>query len=475
MKLFVSMGVRLAAGLAFCLLSGCGEKQPLPPEPDPVVKPDDPPSPTDTPRTFYVSVNGRTDADGLSPATALKGFAPALERIRPGDVVKVMPGTYEASWNPVLALEEKHSGKEGAPITFEAQDPSDPPVISAGGKGVWNAVTVEASYIVIDGFELRGQNSQLDSLEALRRSETYRYNHDAVDWNETARYNTNGISIGKNSHATTHVTVRNCKVHDFPGGGIGVTTSDYITLEGNTVYNNAWFTMYACSGISVIHPVNSDSSTGYKIIIRGNRVYNNRCMIPWCSTEDFRLSDGNGIILDINQRGDAGGNFKNEVYGGRTLVCNNLSVGNGGSGIHSFKADHVDIVNNTACGNGFKYPEGNYPQIFGLNCTDVRILNNIMVGLEKAPCNGANASVEYGNNLYFGGTVAVTGVGDETADPLFVRYPADGAKADFHLSKGSPAIGLGRTESFVPSSDLDGLSRSGRVDSGCYQYTDNPK
>ena len=89
--------------------------------------------------------------------------------------------------------------------------------------------------------------------------------------------------------------------------------------------------MYACSGISILTPVNSDRSTGYKNIIRNNICYNNRTEIPWIDTSNFSFSDGNGIIVDINITPQSSGVAVGEgEYTGRTLVENNVSFNNGG-------------------------------------------------------------------------------------------------------------------------------------------------
>ncbi len=50
-------------------------------------------------------------------------------------------------------------------------------------------------------------------------------------------------------------------------------------------------------------------------------------------------------------------------------------------------------------------------------------------------------------------------------DPKF----KDQAKGDFHLKEGSPAIGKGNP-AFTPATDLDGKSRAGSNDIGCYKF-----
>ena len=132
--------------------------------------------------------------------------------------------------------------------------------------------------------------------------------------------------------------------------------------------------MYATSGMSILCPYNSDGNEGYKIIIRNNTCYNNKTTIPWINTEN--LSDGNGIIIDINNKPYDGGVIEtNEAYRARTLVQNNVCYNNGGSGIHAFEANHVDIVNNTAYKNARVMTT--YGNIYAADAEDVYILNNL--------------------------------------------------------------------------------------------------
>lgn len=465
-------GILVCALFSLAAVS-CDGKREMPVKPD---EGGDTPKPSGA-KTYYIAPNGDDNQSGIAPAFAKKTFKAVLDLLRPGDVIKVMGGRYEYNGSQALAMKKEHSGTDEKPITIMAADPNDRPVFHVGGRGVWNAFSIEASYVVIDGLELEGWNQQLDSLTALRNAELYRDNREAIDWNTTAQFNTNGLSIGADQNNRTfithHVTIRNCIVHDFPGGGLGASTSDYITFENNVCYNNAWHTMYACSGISFINPVDLDDYTGYKYRIVGNLCYNNRCKIPWAQTADFRLSDGNGIIIDVNQHGADKSPWVDTPYKGRTLVANNVSIHNGGSGIHAYKADHVDIVNNTAYWNGIKFTEdNNYPEIFAQSANDVNIMNNIMIARQGGFCNNNDKVVNYHHNVYFG-PARRTGDGDVQAsvnDARVVKLSTNGAEADMHLLEGCIAIGKGIRTDAVPATDKDGVSRGSSIDCGAYQF-----
>ena len=74
--------------------------------------------------------------------------------------------------------------------------------------------------------------------------------------------------------------------------------ADYVQILNNTVHDNANWSAYGASGISIATATNSDTQPGAHIIISGNLVYNNAELVP-----EYRanaITDGEGIILDTN-------------------------------------------------------------------------------------------------------------------------------------------------------------------------------
>ncbi len=419
-------------------------------------------------KSYYVSDQSGADANtGLSVGLPFKQLSKAASVAEAGDTVFVMNGTYTSTSGPVLTITKP--GAADKYITYKAY-PGHSPKISASGN-VWNAVSINGSYTVLEGLDLQGDNANLTYADAYAA-----FTASVGGAAAQAKFNTNGITIGgpaAESKLPNHVIIRNCKVHDFPGGGISSIQADYTTIEGNTVYNNAWYMMYGGSGISILTPVNSDAPdvTKYKNIVRNNIVYGNKTTVPWISANPARLSDGNGIILDINVYPYNQPTVLDKPYTGRTLVENNVSFNNGGSGIHSYKADHVDIINNTAYGNGTIV---GYPDIYAGSATDVKIMNNIMYARTGGKCNAApsvGATVTYNYNIYYNGTVAVQGANDKVMNPQFVNASIDGAVANFSLTGGSPAIDAG-TQSLFAAKDIKGVTRpkGGGVDCGAYEY-----
>lgn len=419
---------------------------------------------------YYVSATGSNSNDGRATARPFQTIQKAADLTVAGDTVLVMDGVYNSTSGPVLNV--TRSGSAAGYITFKALKGHTPKITASGN--VWNAVSINGSYIVFEGFDLIGNNANLTYTNAMA-SYTEAKNG-GTNWSAYANFNTNAITIGgprTESKLPHHVTIRSCRVHDFPGGGISAIQSDYNTIENNVVYNNAWYMMYAGSGISILTPFNHDRATTYKNVVRNNICHTNKTTVPWIS--QGKLSDGNGIIIDINQRGYDAQNpaLPNEAYTGRTLVENNLSVNNGGSGMHAYLADHVDIINNTAYHNGTVV---GYPDIFSNQSKDVNVMNNIMYARTGGECNSKprNASEVFNYNIYFNGKVGIQGPNDVIGDPQFINVSTTMAVGNFALKQTSPAVDKGTSMAGQFSkTDILGIARpqGAGSDMGAYEFT----
>lgn len=427
-------------------------------------------SPTTNPTTpqtgsgtsYYVSDATGLDANnGLTTNTALKTIMAAYNKVVAGDTVFIMNGTYNNNGTTILNITK--SGTLDKYITFKNYPGQTPKIYISGNT--YNGILINGNYIIIDGVEMMGDNVNISYAGALAA-----YNTAVGGGTDPLQgvYSSNGISIGgpnTQSKFPHHTIIRNCKIHDFPGGGISAIQADYTTIEYNTIYNNAWFSMYGQSGISILTPFSSDGNTGYKNIVQNNYCYGNKTQIPVIN--DGRITDGNGIIIDINLSGYGG---VGAGFNGRTLVQNNISFNNGGSGIHAFKAQYVDIINNTAYNNGVVT---GYPDIFAAYASDVKLYNNIVYSQTggKANSNSNNTtSVIYDYNLYFNGTTAVKGAHDIVADPQFISASINPSLANFSLKLGSPAINAGSLSLYAAKDFLGVLRPKGAgVDCGAYE------
>jgi parallel beta-helix repeat protein len=417
--------------------------------------------------TYYVSqLTGQDRNDyGSSTGQPFQTIQYAANLTNPGDTVYVMNGTYnETTDQSVFQVSRSGSSAVNGMISYLAY-PGHNPKLKV--TDAWNHIVVTASYIRIEGFEIAGDNSNLTLGDGEAR-----YNHyvqkkptGTVNWAYLRKTNTNGIMIKPASETAAnphHITIKNNQVHDVPGAGIATMEADYITIENNKVYNNSWYTLYATSGISLFHSVDTDTNTStYKNIIRNNTTYNNKTLVKWGDKQFY--SDGNGIIIDDNQNSQLNGEYP--AYNGKTLVTNNVSYNNGGSGIHAYHSSHVDVINNTAYNNSSQL---DYGEIFAIYANDVNIFNNIMVARTGMKINqdAQNTNVNVNYNIYHNGNPVVNGANDMWGDPLFMNT----ATGDFRVKIGSKAVDTGTT-SLSPMNDinLDPRPRGASPDRGAYE------
>jgi parallel beta-helix repeat protein len=276
--------------------------------------------------TYYVSSMIGSDANaGTSASAPLASLQAAADLTAPGDTVQVMNGAYFA---PGFgdALNITTSGTASAPITFEAAPGQTPVIDSSGG---WNAINIMASYIIVKGFTVVGDAANYNLQSALAGYGTGNADLDG-----------NGIAINPSIGVPlpNHITIENNIVYNEPGGGIYTEGADYVQILNNVVHDNANWSAFGNSGISLSTSVNLDAEPGPHVIISGNIVYDNAQLVP---TDGFgAITDGEGIILDTNPG-----------YTGGILVQNNTIIGNGGPGIESFLTDNATIAGNIVHGN----------------------------------------------------------------------------------------------------------------------------
>ncbi|BCM88951.1 hypothetical protein IAD21_00793 [Abditibacteriota bacterium] len=428
---------------------------------------------------WYVSAQGSDKNDGRTEKTAFATPQKAVDIAGPGDIISVMDGTYLPGGVQAGIVHFEKTGTPAGWISLKNY-PGHHPLFSLVGS--WGAirmqrtaeqaaeqaangtVVVAPSYIEVRGMHIRGEGdiakTKYPDLMGQSAPET----------------NGNGIAVGwkagPKESIPHHLRFADNVVEYCPGAGIGPGQADWVTIENNVVRNNCWTAIYGTSGISLNHGANFDGTKNkYTILIRGNVTSGNRCFVPW--KQVGKISDGNGIIVDINQDSSLP---EEERHQGRTLIQNNLSFNNGGSGIHTLSSKRVDIINNTAYMNGAS-PELRWGQIFLQHTDDATIINNILWTREGQPVNTVslnsndtqNTHVLRANNLYFGGVGPIMGENDHVGDPNFVNPSVDEKVADFHLKPGSPAIGAGRTVPVVPFLDLDGKPRGAAPSKGVYQ------
>ncbi|MEH2055134.1 MAG: right-handed parallel beta-helix repeat-containing protein [Nostoc sp.] len=395
--------------------------------------------------TYYVSGTGNDRNSGLSQGGAFATLQRAGDLVLPGDNVYIMNGTYTSIYANILSIVNKQ-GTANAPITFAAL-PGQTPVLQANGKN-WNAISITGStYIKIQGLKLVGNRDNITLAYAQQQKNNL--SNPATSGNGISA----DVSSNNPNQHSSHITISNNNVSNFPGGGIATLSADYITVQNNIVSGNAWYSPYGTQGISMLRPWNSDSNTtGYKIIIQGNTVFNNQSLIPWSAVG--KITEGHGIMLDSASDGN---------YIGKVLITNNFAYNNGGAGIQVFKGENpVDVVNNTLYQNSQVIANG---ELFLNSAKNVQVYNNILYGNqgEFLILNNKSTNLTIDNNLADKGVFNAIGAGNIlNQDPLFVN-PTNG---NFSLQPGSPAINAGSNAFNSITGDGTGTAS---VNIGAYQ------
>jgi hypothetical protein len=325
----------------------------------------------------YVSPSGSDANDGLSEAKPLPTIRSAVDLSEPGDTVLVMNGTYSQTQYPegdIVTITK--SGRADAWIALMAYPGQKPKLKSIN----WQAINIMASYILVQGFTIEGN----------RDSVTLEYAMFQMDNLNNPTTSGQGINISSlypdRVVKPHHVIIRGNTISKCPGSGIGTGNADYVTIEDNVIWGNSYYSPFGTSGISMFQNWNSDDSTGYKMIIRRNVIYENANKIPfffWDADPKKRIiTDGNGIIIDDSRNSQFGA--PQGAYKGRTLIENNIVFNNGGRGINVGNSDHVDVVNNTTYHNAFQEstPDGEIALIYS---GDVRVFNNILIPRSDRP------------------------------------------------------------------------------------------
>lgn len=424
--------------------------------------------------TYHVAPGG-SDA---SPGTLEAPFATvqhAADLALPGDTVLLRAGTYRQ----VVTL--TRSGTAGAEIVLAAF-PGERPVLDGSGllATEWLAGIVhvyQAAYVKVRGL--------------------------------TATHAGPGIqAAGILVEESRHVTVEGNLTDDTVSSGIGVWSSEDVTVEDNEVIRacttgiQEQISVGGTRGFRVvanrIHDAGGTDSGGEGIclkdgssdgVARGNVVWNQPKKLgiyvdAWDKhTRDIEV-DGNVVhdcIDGIGLASEMGGLLE------RVRVTNNLCYGNAYrglvvadyGGVETHPMNDLQVVNNTFAGNGTSGWGGGIA-VDSREARNVVVRNNVVSGhpsfgiLVSTRLPAGAVAVDHNLIDAFVGTVEegeTRGTDAVEAPPRFV----DGAGHDYRLAADSPALDRG-SPSLAPSHDLDGVSRpqGGAVDLGAFERPAGP-
>jgi parallel beta-helix repeat protein len=423
-------------------------------------------------KTYYVSGTGSDSNDGLSISNAFRLLQNATDHTQPGDTVLVMNGTYsqaEPTWN---VMNITRSGRADAWIAYKAY-PGHTPKVKVRN---WTGINVDgAAYILLEGFTVEGNRDEVSLDYALSQKNNLN--------NPITSGNCMGVVPKYQSNPEVrahHIIIRNNNVSKCPGGGIYTTRADYIRVEDNIIWGNAYYAPYANSGLSFYQNHDIDNNTGAKMFIRRNVIYGNKNFVPFYFSNDNPdqrvITDGNGIIIDDARNTQSFVGSSGTPYRGCTFIANNIVYENGARGIHVFLSDNVTIINNTTYRNSSNpaTPDGEITTIWA---SDVKVYNNILYARSDRPANTRIGTPEnpsdkdtqvFDYNLVFSGT----GFDTNKLNNIVGKNPnfVNAAAKDFRLQSNSPTIDAGSSSLFARY-DFNLVARplGNGVDIGAYE------
>ncbi len=419
---------------------------------------------------YYVSTTGN-DAGTGTLTQPFKTFAKGISLLRPGDTLMIAGGTYFEQLNI------SKSGTSSAPVIIKAM--SGQRVIIDAESTRDNIVMVTGSYVNLDGLEvarglydcvvLRGSFINVNNFTirdcghfGLRTTTTSGGGKDILIQNSvitgaSIADNLNGINttggwgsgvrVGQNS---SNITLRNNRIYNNWGEGIGILGSSFVNVVSNDVYDNYSINIYIDNSkdINILKNLTYSTNSAY---FRSGRPANCISMAEENFGVPAQLARVN-IVDNIAA-------FCNKGIG---YTYTELGSGTG--------LDSSVIAFNTVWGS----------RDIGLLVINVpdKTRNSVIANNIVGQPNGVLADIKptsgvltY-NNFWASPVQTISnagGAGDVTGDVKFANVPGT-APESFRLSSTSPAINKGKAMAAY-SDDYESKTRDTIPDMGAIEYT----
>ena len=459
---------------------------------------------------YYVATNGSDSNNGTDPNTpwlTLQHANDSLPGAAAGSCINVAPGSYAGG--VALSTGGARAAADGY-VVYRCQSLDACTVTAAGWTtGAFDATGTyqgapHPAYLIFDGFKIIAnaayQYSVAISCWAGNVATSATCHHWMVLNSLIKGYGEGGIDMADGEYyVSSHNVVYDNGV--FCDGQIYGSGISYVVLKPVANYkptpddtnarNNAALDLIGLQG----------PAFPFHNVVAWNTAYTNR---NTCKGSD---TDGNGIIMDSFSQGN--GNIVE--YTAPTLVAFNLSYNNGGGGVHIFFSEDVTAANNTVY-NNYLDPQNAGAARAGIDTNQSygdTIVNNLVVGIPLAPGQGGCAfgvkPYAQFNSAMIGGGIAgqppdvfsnnVTQLqgGNDSCWGQFGEDPPTGENpmfnedtysctanlcatnplwadvgnsstgsekkqpqgANFALQSGSPAIGYGLGEGWLPAQSVD--------------------
>ena len=478
-------------------------------------------------RSFYVAPSG-SDANRGTFASPFRTIQHAASLAASGDTVLVRGGVY----NELVAL--PRAGTAQAIITLTAY-PGETPVIDGTGLaipgGQSGLITLtDASYVVVQGFELRNYTTASTKSVPIgifvtgSGSDVQLINNHVHDISTTAATTpsacaSNALGIAVYGSAAP-ASIGNLVVSGNELDHLTTGCSESMSLDGNvdgflvtanSVHDNDNIGIDAIGFERVSPDPAYDQARGG--IIRGNTVFNissygNPDYGKQYASDGIYVDGGTNIVIEQNLVHDVDlgielasehkGRLTSYVVARNNVIYADYGVGVtiGGYGAARGGTDHCTLVGNSLYGDDTRQPGDGELQI-QFNATNNLVENNIVFAgppalLLHGFTKNAGAPALLDHNLYFSAKGALTskwqwnghvyagfanyqaGSGQDAhslfADPAFIK---PGTPAGQDLRPGSPAFGAGVDlgAAVIGSADFAGNPRvgNGAVTLGAYE------
>ncbi len=250
---------------------------------------------TEVARTWVVSPSGDDAADG-SEAAPFKTISHAITQAGPGDVIRVLSGTYAEK---IDLGDQVRAGEPGRPIILQGEGS---PKLVPTQDGKLGLIDVKRPWWIIDGFVL--------DLQGQRRfAVTFQGN---VEGSTLANSELFGGTLG--GAVTTFANadgarIENNHIHDFTQGSVdshGVViqpTSRNVVIRHNDIHDTSGDSVQ-CLGPEGF----SNDPPARGVIIEGNHFFNTRenaADIKTCYDVQIRYNRMHGFTATDSAKGDA--------------------------------------------------------------------------------------------------------------------------------------------------------------------------
>jgi parallel beta-helix repeat protein len=463
-------------------------------------------------KNYYVSTTGSDSNAGTSSAAAWKTLQHANNAGRSaGDCVNVAPGTY----NGVQLTKGGNLASSTGYVVYRCTTMDACTVNGTAGPN-GNAAffatgTGSANYVIIDGFEIVGNGTTWGAGVEINGTNdgtvgTFGSHHDWIFNSIIHGHGQSGIALAEGDYTyVIHNTIYdNAHAANCDSGAQGSGLADNVALDIKYGYPN--YTPTADDEKNPSPQIGSfvTGPTWFHKAYMWNLIYNN--YLTPCNGSKTADTDGNNIILDTF--GTINGN--NVAYPDQTLIAYNIVYNAGGGGIHIFGSEYATVANNSVY-NVYLDSDNKSSDRASVDTNNSygnTIINNIMVSIPAAPSETCAYSVvpyaqfasaslggpptgmpadTWSHNItqLQGGHNSCWGAFGENAptgeNPMFqsdayscssnkcatnpawvdVGKTSTGTEAtppvgaNFALQPGSPAIGYGLRESYLPSTSVD--------------------